>query len=298
MSARSLASRHRANAAALLLGSTLAIAPLIASAQTRAACADTYEQAQVERQSKRPTAAHASFAKCAQSACPAIIREPCRQGADELAATMAEVVVRAKGADAHGGIGETPSVDDATRGDAAIGTPFMVEPGARVFSLRARDGTVARVTRTLRAGEKGVEISLDLDAAGAPPKTRGGLLGPGVAPAKEGQPDPASEPVRGPKRHPAVIPLAATAAVGVIWFGAFGYSARSEHARLRDDCQRGNCPEGARDTIDRRYLIADIGLGVGVVAAAAATYFWFRSPAPARATINASRGGMGAAWSF
>lgn len=302
MNACATGARQRARLASLLIGGAIVTAPLVASAQSRAACADTYEQAQVERQGKKPAAAHASFSKCAQSACPAIIREPCRQGADELAATLAEVVVRAKGEAAHGGIVETPSVDDATRGDATVGTAFLVEPGSHVFSVRARDGTIARATKVLRAGEKGVEIILDLDSANAR-ATAGVPIGTGAPQAKEGAPtEPiAPPPEPGPRRHPAVLPLAATAAVGFIWFGAFGYSTRAEHDRLRDECARGACPAGARDGIDRRYLLADIGLGVGIVAAAASAYFYLRSPSsPARATVLASpRGrGIGAAWSF
>ncbi len=132
------------------------------------------------------------------------------------------------------GIAETPEEEQGPAGEQNDGTPDADE---------AVDGTPEDTDAQDEPADDGDSNSGG--ALAAPATTRPSLVGP--------------------------IAVLGVGGVGLVTFAIAGILAGSSHDQAADACRTGTCDEDALSAMDRRALIADIGLGLGIAGAVAGT---------------------------
>ncbi len=236
-------------------GGALALSP-VALAQskppTKAECFDAHEQAQLANKEGKPRAAKRAFAICADAACPKLVKSECEAELAKSSAAVPSVVIVALDA------GKAPTgaklTIDGAPADAAPG-PVELEPGEHLFRLQAADGRLAEQRVSLKAGQRDVEVRLEL-----------------ALPARAEPQAPTAPPPAKPGVSPVVWVLGGVAVIGLGGFVGFGLAGKSEESDL-DGC-KPDCSRGDVDSMRTSYLLADISLGVALVAGGVGGYLY------------------------
>jgi hypothetical protein len=273
-----------------LVAFAIAIAPAIASADTKA-CIASHASAQRETKAGHPKQAAQLYTACgSDNTCPEQLRSECAELLEQVSRTVPSVIFSAidgKGAD----VGSAKVyVDDALVADGLDGRAIELEPGKYHFRFLLPDNSNLTLDVLIREGEKNrlveVRAPLQKKAEEAPP-----------APLVRQPPPDAAPPTPVEKRTPVAAWVATgVAVVGLGTFGTFGLLGSSDKKKL-NDCAP-SCPDSAhstRDSLKTKFLVADIGLGVGAASAVLAGVLFLTSGSsaserPAQAT---NRG-----WSF
>src|SRR5665647_1404930 len=133
----------------------LATASTASAEVSKEACIESHGRGQDAQEQGKLSLARKLFLTCAQSACPALVRDDCARGVDDLARMLPTLTFAARdrgGADLPD---TTVYVDDlltATRLDD--GKPYEVDPGKHVVKFVHGDDDHV-VTIVVGAGEKG-----------------------------------------------------------------------------------------------------------------------------------------------
>ncbi len=246
-------------------------------------CINAFETAQVERDRGRLNHARELLTLCAQEACPAVIRQDCREWLFDIEQRIPSVVLRARTADGPDLAEVRVFADGELLTDRLDGRPLRLDPGARRL-LWEYPGYESVVTDIIvREGEKNRFVSATFsrrDVAG------GGDAGGGVDTGAVGS-----------------VPSAAWVAggVGVVGLGTFvvlGLSVESREQEMQSSCAP-NCSADRAHALERDALLANVALGVGVIGLAVATWIALspgEAPPPAAASveIRATPGGAAA----
>ncbi|HEX6273431.1 MAG TPA: hypothetical protein VFZ53_10330 [Polyangiaceae bacterium] len=236
-----------AAACSLLSARTRADSPADGRGQGGAdACVAAYESAQEQRLEGSLVGAREQAAICAAASCPAFIRDDCVAWRGEIDA-------------------EVPSV-----------TFEVTKNGARVTTVRVTEGE-----RVLAEGLAGAGVELDpgehslrFEADGAEPltltvrATRGEKLrrvAVELVPLASPSPPKRETPPKEPERSANVLPwvLVGTGVAGMTAFTLLGASGLSEEAKLERSCAP-SCSEEALQSVQTKYLLADVSLVVGI----------------------------------
>ena len=218
-------------------------------------CASAAEKGQAMRRAGRLIEARTELRRCADQACPLIIRGDCARWADETQRATPSVVVRSS-------VGERDVsdvrlyVDNVVAAERLDGRPLSVDPGEHVLRAQARSGEWTASTKLLLAsGEHDRVITLKfVDPDGAPTVTR---------------------------RKPSTLSwilggLAAGASVGSGVAYGLGVSERS---RLVDTCAGPRvCSAQSIDQARTKLVVGDVLIGVGVVSLASAVVLYLVAP--------------------
>jgi hypothetical protein len=244
-----------------LLAAAFFAAPLAARAAANDECAKAYERAQESRLDGRLRAAQEDLLACAQTACPAFIRNDCGKWLDEVRAQQPSVVFVAR---RNGGDVADVSVtcNNQLLADHLDGRPMPLDPGQQICRFEAAGALPALLELLIVEGQKGRLVEVNLAAIAPPPPRR--------------PPPPPPPPSRGPAR----LVLASVAVLGVGGFVGLGASGLSAEHHLRDTCAPA-CADSEVQSVRTRYTLADISLGVGLASAAVAGYL-FLSDGPER----------------
>lgn len=245
----------------------------VAAAPTVEACMASYEDSQKLLDTGKLVGAARALRACGSAACPSAIQRECVAALAPLEARIPTVILVARDANKQ----DLPNVSVSLDGRPyknLDGREDEIDPGPHTFRFGSASSPSLEQRVVINEREKGrfIEAVFPVTALGAAPS----LLTASV-PADESR----STAGRAP---PAAIVLAALGGASLAtsgYFGVSGLAARSDVV----DC-KGSCTESQVNTVNHRFLAADIALGVSVVALAAAAWIYFARPGP-----NASSSG-------
>ncbi|MCU0689967.1 MAG: hypothetical protein MUF54_01065 [Polyangiaceae bacterium] len=241
-----------------------------ASADDKAACLESYVEAQRLKKDSSYIAARDKLIVCSHDACPAAIRSECVQWLAEVDRALPSVVVLAKDHDGHDIVDVRVTVDGEPFLERAEGKAIPIDPGVRTFRFEASGFQTQERQVVVRASVQDRVIAVAL--------TRQTAAGP-APPAASDAPttaDPAAD--SSPSRAvpaPAYV-LGGVGVVGLAGFGAFAWRFSGQRSDL-EGC-KPFCSQTDIDAADRSRKVAFVSLGVGVVALGAATVLYATRP--------------------
>jgi hypothetical protein len=246
-----------------LIGASLCFfaAPARAEPDARE-CIASSEQGQEKRNEGKLIEAKQLFAACAASSCPTLIRTDCAKWYRDVETTLPTVVLVARDAKGRDLLDVKVELDGRVVATKLDGRPLDVDPGRRVFRFSSASGADEQEVLVV-AGEKNRQIVARMGGA-APPEAE--TPPPGVEAPPHSQPSASSSPL------PWILGGAGVLAIGI---GAYiGIDAKNDLDALESSpCAKPKtCPQSELDSVERRFLIADIAMGAGVVAVGVATW--------------------------
>lgn len=243
-----------------LVAATVTAWSLPVTATDKAACVDAAEAGQRLRNEGRLISARDRLLICASPECPEVVSQDCTGWLGEVQRRLASVVVRAR--DTNGAsLGDVAvSLDGAMLTERAPTAAIELDPGDHVFRCERAGFEAAQQRVRLSEGERGREITCQLTPLVPPPE----------APTEPPAPVETTTPTTTAPSIPwTVWALGGLGVAGIGGFAAFGLWGKSDENTAKTTC-RPYCSQASVDSIQTKYVIADISLGVGVVALGAA----------------------------
>ncbi len=259
-----LAPRARAQAADSPAPTTSFLAQSAdARAQASEASCQAVEQTEAIRAEGQYRKARAVLLECVNAQCGGDVRRRCAATLQKLDSVTPSIVVRAEDPGGNDVQDVSVSLGDELLVSSLDGMAIPVDPGEHrfVFTRPGHDAVVQ--TLTIAQGEKfrAIDVLIGSTPHLALPPASASTAGEGGASTER------------------LVASGTLLGVGVIGVGSYAYlglRARSgEEALAR--C-RPNCSRGRVDSVERRYLLANVSLGVGVLALGAATYLLLSGP--------------------
>jgi hypothetical protein len=245
-----------------LLGS-LVLSARAARSQAPDATCEAVERTEGIRNDGHYRKARALLLECVNAQCGGDVRRRCATTLQKLDAVTPSIVVRAA----------EPTGDDLTDVSVSLGSEQLVgsldgiaipvDPGEHTFTFTRAGHPAVVQTLTISQGEKFRPIDVVIGEA---PSLEHSETEPVVSPASSG----ASE------RAVATGTLIGIGLVGLGSFAWLGLRARSGEKDL-ESCDPA-CSDGAVDSVQARYVLANVSLGVGVVALGTATWLLLTAP--------------------
>lgn len=247
----------------ILLGGALLVLLVArpALAQTAEASCEAVQQTEALRAAGRYREARVRLLECVNAQCGGDVRRRCALALQKLNAVTPSIVVTMK--DRHGNdvTDVAVSLEDQPLVSSLDGMAIPVDPGKHRFVFQRPGQAPVSLTLEIHEGEKFRPIEVPLES-------------PPLAPPAEAA--SASAPASG--WSPRVVGGATLIGVGVAGLAAFtalGVSARSEEKELQS-CKP--CADARIDSVQTRYLLANVSLGVSVVALGSATWLLLSGP--------------------
>jgi hypothetical protein len=231
-----------------------------------AACVKAAEDAQTQRSAHKLLAARMRFLACAQTTCPAVVRNDCAVWLSDVERLIPTVVVSAKDPSGAELIDVRVLVDGEPLASRLDGLAQPVDPGIRLFRFE-REG-VAPVERevVIREGERGRRLSIV-------------LASPEVAPPRPEKPKP--EPRRAPYPPVAAYVFGGIGVAALGSFAYFGIKGRGNADELAEGCGKDkSCTEEQVSPVRTQLLVADVSLGISIVAIGTAVYMLIANAPP------------------
>jgi hypothetical protein len=245
-----------------LLGS-LVFSPRAGRAQAPDAACEAVERTERMRSDGQYRKARALLLECVNAQCGGDVRRRCATTLQKLDAVTPSIVVRAT----------EPSGDDLTDvavslGDEQLvssldGMAIPVDPGEHRFTFTRPGQPPVVETLPISQGEKFRPINVVVGAS---------------SPREAVEPEPSPPPATGSSLERTVA-TGTLIGVGVVGLGSFawlGSRARSGEKDL-ESCDPA-CSDGAVDSVQKRYLFANVSLGLGVLALGGATWLLLTAP--------------------
>jgi hypothetical protein len=250
----------------------------MADAPANDPCFTAPVQAQTAQRAGKLLESRRLFESCARNVCPAEIVSDCSHWLSDVEAATPSVVLAARDAQHADLLDTRVSVDGAEA--ASVGARAVaLDPGAHHFVFQRPGSPDVKVDVVLREGEKNRDVSATFGAS------------PGAAPAVDhgsaGRPVPLSAWIAG-----------GVGLVGLASFATFGTAGVLQ--RSSEHCDTG-CAGSQKNSVDTKYLVANISLGVGLVGLGVATWLYLARPtaeAPRTAVLDVVPTPGGAVASF
>jgi hypothetical protein len=232
-------------------------------AQTKQACAASYEQAQQQRNAGHYLAAREALLVCAQPGCPSFVSQDCVQWLSEVEGATPTIVVEARDAAGREISEVRVTVDGREFLERLTGRAVAIDPGPHSFVCETAGMEPVHTDIVVREGEKTRVLSVAFAAGQSPsmtmPKER-----PGV---------------------PAVVyALGATAFVATGTFAYFGLTATHDANAMRSTCMP-HCQESDVDAARSKFLVANVALGVGVASLGAGVWIYLAGRHASRTAV-------------
>jgi hypothetical protein len=244
------------------IGLLLLLWPTPSGADARA-CIAANERGNDLRWKSKLLAAKEEFLRCAEEACPEVVRDECAELARKMAADVPTVVFAVTDADGRDATEVKAIVDGAPLSDALGAAPVPLDPGTHRIRFEGPGGTARELSLVARAGEKNRLVRIKLEPRSAPPIAAG--------------PDASR-----PSERPVPTISYVLGGVGVAALGSFALFGIL--GKVEQGCAP-NCTADQVGTMRRDYAIADVSLGIAVLSLGAATVLYLTRPSvrPARA---------------
>ncbi|HKO90508.1 MAG TPA: hypothetical protein VJU61_05115 [Polyangiaceae bacterium] len=240
-----------------LLGGTLLVLLIVRPvlAQAPEASCSAVQETESLRAAGRYRETRVRLLDCVNAQCGGDVRRRCALALQKLDAVTPSIVVSMKDAQGNDVTDVAVSLEDQPLVSSLDGMAIPVDPGKHRFVFQRPGQAPVSLALEIREGEKFRAIDVPLES-------------PSASPAAE--PADSAAPATG--WSPRVVGGATLIGVGVAGLAAFtwlGLSARSEEKEL-ESCKP--CSDARIDSVETRYLLANISLGVGVVALGSATW--------------------------
>jgi hypothetical protein len=236
-----------------------------ALAVDKVTCMSAAESSEDLRKAGKLRDARDKLAVCAQSACPAFVRNDCKKWLGEVTAAVPSLAIRVQDAQGNAVTNVVVTADGVNVADTVRATPpwtvVELDPGPRALRFTHGDQVVDRSV-TVKEGEKLRELTVQLT--------------PEVVPTAPAAPPPVPE--ASPSR-PVPISVFVLGGAGLVSAGVgafFQVSGMSKVSAL-GGC-KPSCTTSSRDDARTNLWIGNVGLGVGAVALATAAVLFLRRP--------------------
>jgi hypothetical protein len=233
---------------------------------SKAECVKANADAQKERLDGRLTAAREKLEACADSSCPALVRDDCTKRLDEIDHVQPTLVFEVKDPSGSDVSAVRVTVDGEVLTDKLVGKALRVDPGEHVFIFNVEGASPVTRTFVVNEGEKDRRERIELGAH---------LAVPASAPADGG-------PGRGIGTQ-RILALSA-AGMGIVAVGigsVFGVLSTSAASRQQSDCaSAASCTNHSQALSDHSTAASDGAIatasfiaGGALLAAGAALFF-------------------------
>jgi len=259
--------RSRSSLFGLALGTVLVSLGADVRADVPAACAGSFENAQVFMKKGQYVASRRELSACIRD-CPSEFQRQCTQWFGEVDTLMPSIVVHA---DANGDKRTDVKVemDGNVLAEKLDGKGISMDPGEHHFTFTTAGYPPLRMQIILHRGEQlrtvRVRFERPEDAARAAP----------VVP-----PPPSEAPVSREFERPVpnlVYVLGGVAVVGAVGFAALGITANNERTEFEAACSP-RCRQDEVRALHNKLVLADVSLGVSLAALTAGTILWLVRP--------------------
>jgi hypothetical protein len=230
-----------------------------AQAGEKEQCAVAAEEAQALRDAGKLIDARARLVRCAQSACPAFVRNDCAGWLARSDDELPTVVVRARDEEGRDLVDVRVFVDGKPALTQLDGRALPLDPGKHVLRYEAEGLPPVEAHVLIALGEKNRALLVVF------PGPRGG------APARPTEATSAGSEPREPRAPTSSTPwlgygLLALGAAGAVSFGVFEVIGQNRYATLHDGCAKTHsCEESSIDAARSWFVAAGVSLAVAVV---------------------------------
>jgi hypothetical protein len=241
-----------------------ALSPCAARAQAPEAACEAVERTEAMRADGQYRKARELLLECVNAQCGGDVRRGCATTLQKLDAVTPSIVIRATEASGNDLSDVSVRLGEEQLVGSLDGMAIPVDPGEHTFTFTRAGQPPVVQTLTIAQGEKFRPI--DVIIGSSPPP----LQSSGVESASSAATSGVSE------RSVAAGTLIGIGAVGLGGFAWLGTRARSGEKDL-ESCDPA-CSEGHVDSVQKRYLLANVSLGVSVLAFGAATWLLLTAP--------------------
>jgi hypothetical protein len=265
-------------ALAIAIGVVIAVAPSLAGAEDKKACANAYVQAQVQRQKGHLKASRGLLLVCA-SECSADLRTDCASWLREVEAALPSIVVEAVGPDGKETADVRVTCDGVELYAKLDGRAIPMDPGPHTCRAEMLGEPAKEEQLLVPEGEqhRPWRVSFKHPAASRRPATKPPDTGasPAPSPSTPGQSTPLDIPL-------SVLVVGGLGAIATTVGIALEVSGLSQHSAL-DRC-KGSCAPSAVNSDRTTFQVGDVTLGIGLASLAAAAVLFFTRPSAAAST--------------
>jgi len=252
---------RRAFAVALLVSGVFDPRP--SRAQAPDASCGAVEQTEAMRAEGRYRESRVRLLECVNAQCGGDVRRRCAATLQKLDANTPSIVVRAEDAQGNDVLDVSVSLGEEPLVSSLDGMAIAIDPGEHHFVF-TRPG-YAPVLEVIKISEGQKFRAIDVVIGSEP-----------ALASKPAEAEPVASDAGATERAIASATLIGVGAVGVASYAWLGLSARSGEDEL-GECAP-NCSRGKVDSVETRYLLANVSIGVGVLALGAATWLLLSGP--------------------
>lgn len=232
----------------------LALAPGIRQAHAAEPSCEAVEQTEAMREAGRYREARTRLLECVNAQCGGDVRRRCAATLQKLDAITPSIVVRAEDEAGNDVTDVAVSMEGEELVSSLDGMAIPVDPGEHRFVFQRPGHDPVAQTLTIRQGEKfrPIDVRLGAEAGDLPPlsaEAAGSLSSSRLAAGAT------------------LIGVGLAGLGGFTWLGLKARSAESDLASCSPDCSRARV-----DTVETRYVLANVSLGVGVLALGGAAW--------------------------
>ena len=239
--------------AAIVLGTIAWSSVAQAEPTDRKVCLAAVDEGQTLRDEGKLKEAREKFLLCASAGCPSVIVKQCDEWVAAVERDTPTVLFRLHEASGKEVIDVRVIIDGKLVSNTISGQPLALEARDHTFRFELADGRSIEERLVIRVGEKNRMIESTFPA----PSTPEAVPPPIIAPPPPPEPPPGFR-----------VPLLGWVGGGVFVVGAtttavFAIRANGTANDLRESCAP-RCMEHDRDAVQRRLVIANVGLFVGL----------------------------------
>jgi hypothetical protein len=266
--------RHH-HAFAVTLLASLVFGPRPSLAQAPEPSCGAVEQTEAMRAEGRYRESRTRLLECVNAQCGGDVRRRCAATLQRLDSVMPSIVVRAEDPQGNDVLDVAVSLGDEQLVASLDGMAIAVDPGEHRFVFTRQGETPVIKVLEIAEGEKFRAVDVVIGSApelALPPPESGSATG-----------------ASGLSERTAVsATLIGVGVVGVASYAWLGLKARSGEDEL--SLCAPNCSRGKVDSVEARYVLANVSLGVGVLALGAATWLLLTAPSGDNVAEPADRG--------
>ncbi|MBN9165415.1 MAG: hypothetical protein BGO98_39620 [Myxococcales bacterium 68-20] len=248
----------------------------LADGPSKAECIDAYTSGQQLKKKGQLRAAHDRLLVCSRDPCPTGLQADCSEWLGEVQRIQPSIVVVARDESGRELTDVRVIVDGVLATSRLDGRSIAVDPGERQLRFETSGHEPVTQRTLIREGEKAREVQVRFvrGESGAPIA--------GASEARSGDAPAPNETARWPVWLTGGVTVAALGT-----FAGFGLAGVSQRSDLIATCNH-RCSTDDKDSVDRKFLVADVALGVALIAGAATVVLLLLNGSSSSSTSSAA----------